>query len=1126
MSDRVQPLPDDSERRCAASDFETNLVVLAGAGTGKTSLLVERLLTAVGSGRAEITQVAAITFTEKAAGEMRQRLAEGLEQLRGLARGEFAADTDSEAGRAFHHLLDVAGHDAAQIARNALAALEQLDRATVLTIHAFCAELLRRFPLHAGVEPGFTVDTGENEARLADPAWDDFISRELGPHAPRPELWQRLLADFDVQDLRNVALGLAGFHVPAQLLEPPFVAPSSDLLFSVKAGALLERVDELLERARGMTPRTTAYFRAVARALRALNDQGLDEFKSCVAASDELASRVENNNPPKANTKLEGVPAEQLDRLSKQTLRFVRKLSRTDDAALLQLLEALTPFARGFRERLLAHGFVTFDGLLALARDLLRDHPEVRRELKRRYKMLLVDEFQDTDPLQYEIVLFLAGPEEESAADPYSTPLEAGRLFIVGDAKQSIYRFRGADYAAYRAAIDRVSEEGGRQLKLTGNFRSVPRLLESVNRIFAPEDGVWRASNYQPEYVPIEAVRSLDVPGPNVEVWTVELPSDATADQRREAEGRVLAQEIERLVHERQDHGYNKISILLRAFTQLPQYLRPLRERGIPFIVDGGKEFMKRPEVAQLSAVLRTLSQPSDPAALLAFLRSPAGGVPDTELAEFAAAGGRWSWRTEVDASRFGWIADRFELLRSLAREIHGLPADAAVRRVVEATLLLPLNAVAFEGAQRVANLRKLAAVAGELARDGKLSLEEVVDALREGRLSDFEADSPLADDAADAVRICTIHKMKGLENRIVFLPDLAREDRAGRSERLIIGVARLPDGGPALALKVADVANSTCVWKEEEDQSHEVAEEVRVLYVAMTRAKQRLVVVAGPSRKPSRGIEALRAWGYSVEQPPADGATLADGLVLHRLMRAEAPVRVVPGVVPASLDRSVEAYAVAVDTMKAATMPVFRAPSGSSDEGEAALRPHERESALRPASDGRDLGKAVGMLLHRWLEQWDGQDGHARRDTFRALSRSVAAAAGVDAGALEHEGQEVRDAFLNGPLARQFRAVHHVGRELPVLLRDADCAIYRGSVDLVYKDEAGDLVVADYKTDRENDEAAMRERYREQLRIYATAVQQALDLLFLPRAELWSLRTGQCIEVDWADEREPGKLF
>jgi ATP-dependent helicase/nuclease subunit A len=1125
MTDKVQPLPDASERQRAAGEFDTNLVVLAGAGTGKTSLLVERLLTAVGSGRVEITQIAAITFTEKAAGEMRQRLAEGLETLRGLARGEHAEDTDSDADRAFQRLLGEPDADAPRIARNALVALEQLDRATVLTIHAFCAELLRRYPLQAGVEPGFTVDTGENEERLAEPAWDEFITRELGLKAPRPALWQRLLADFEVEDLRNVALGLAGFHVPAQLLEPPFVAPSSALLFSAKAGALLERVDDLLKRAHGMTPRTTAFFVEAGRALRALIDQGLEEFKSCVAAADELASRVEGKNSPKANKKLEGVAADQLERLAKQTLRFVRQLTLTDDDAVLQLLEAMAPFARGFRERLLAHGFVTFDALLALARDLLRDHPEVRRDLKRRYKMLLVDEFQDTDPLQYEIVLFLAEPEDESAVDPYSTPLEGGRLFIVGDAKQSVYRFRGADFAAYRAAIDRVSQTGGQQLKLTGNFRSVPGLLESVNRLFNSGDGDWRASDYQPEYVPIEAVRSLDVRGPNVEVWTVELPADAAADQRREAEGRVLAQEIERLVEERA-HGYKEISILLRAFTQLPRYVRPLRERGIPFIVDGGKEFMKRPEVAQLLAVLRTLSQPADQAALLAFLRSPAGGVPDTELAEFAASEGCWNWRTEVDESRFGSIADRFQTLRNLAREISDLPADAAVRRVVEATLLLPLNAVAFEGAQRVANLRKLAAVAGELARDGKLSLEEVVDALGEGRLSDFEADSPLADDAADAVRISTIHKMKGLENRVVFLPDLARQDHAGRRERVVISVARLPDGGRALALKAGDVANSTSVWKEEEDRNHEEAEEVRVLYVAMTRARQRLVVIAGPSRRPSRSIDALRAWGYSVDHPPADGAKLADGLVLHRLVRPEASVRAAPDELPASVEPAVEAYTSAVDSMKAAAMPLFRAPSGLSDEGETGLRPHERESALRPVDGGRDLGKAVGLLLHRWLEQWDGQEGHELRDTFRALARSVAAATGVDVRALELEGHEIRDSFLGGPLAHRFRAVHHVGRELPILLRDADCAIYRGSIDLVYTDEAGDLVVADFKTDRQTDEAALRERYREQLRVYATAVQHASDLLFLPRAELWSLRTGQLIRIDWTTDPEPGKLF
>jgi ATP-dependent exoDNAse (exonuclease V) beta subunit len=444
------------------------------------------------------------------------------------------------------------------------------------------------------------------------------------------------------------------------------------------------------------------------------------------------------------------------------------------------------------------------------------------------------------------------------------------------------------------------------------------------------------------------------------------------------------------------------------------------------------------------------------------------------------------------------------------------LPADAVIRRVVEATCLLPLNAVAFEGAQRVANLGKLAAAAGGLARDGKLSLEEVTEALREGGLSNFEADSPLADDADDAVRICTIHKMKGLENRIVFLPDLAREDRPGRSDRLDVGAVRLPEGRQFLALKVGELANSVHIWKDEEDRLHEEAEEIRVLYVAMTRAKQRLVVVAGRSRRDSLGIEALRAWGYSVDDPPADGATLVGGSVLHRQVIPEAPSRQPAGNTRPRAESAVGAYESAVEKLTAAAAPVFRSPSGSREESELALRPHERESALRPGADRGAPGKAVGILLHRWLERWNGKDQEDLRDTFRGLCRAVATAEDVDPQDLEREGGAILEKFLAGPLAQRFREVTHVGRELPMLLRDPSGTIYRGSIDLLYRDGAGDPIIADYKTDRETDESALRERYREQLGIYADAVRQALDLPRLPRAELWSLRTGHRIAIDW----------
>ena len=157
-------------------------------------------------------------------------------------------------------------------------------------------------------------------------------------------------------------------------------------------------------------------------------------------------------------------------------------------------LEAATPFVEEYREAYLRRGLVSFDGLLALCRDLLRDHPDVRERTKERFRMVLVDEFQDTDPLQHEIVLLLAERPDGAAREAYLAELDPGRLFVVGDAKQSIYRFRGADYGAYRLAIRRIVETGGEILHLVGNFRSVPGLIEPANRIFEAAEGCWQPS--------------------------------------------------------------------------------------------------------------------------------------------------------------------------------------------------------------------------------------------------------------------------------------------------------------------------------------------------------------------------------------------------------------------------------------------------------------------------------------------------------------------------------------------------------------------------------------------------------------------------------------------------------
>jgi len=1133
---------DEDARRRAATDFATNLVVEAGAGTGKTSLLVERVLTAVGADAAPLERIAAITFTEKAAGEMRLRVARGLDRLRQLALGEVQRDAQREADRAFAWLVDVARLPGPEIAARALRGMEALDRAVVSTIHAFSSELLRAHPLEAGVDPDFLVDEGQHAESLRREAWERFLVTELGPAAPRAELWSELLGDVTLAELEGLGGALASFGIPERLLHAPFALPDARELLRGEIERLIGGIAELLERQQGLPRVPLDYFEGMLRSLRALRDGGVGAFREAV--SPDLAGRIESgSHPRKPPANFRGVPPERLVELSKQSRNLARILLGADDRLMLRALEAVAPFALTFREDYLLQGLASFDGLLGLARDLLRDHPAIRRSLKQRYRLLLVDEFQDTDPVQYEIVLFLAEDPGSETDNPWAARLAPGKLFVVGDAKQSVYRFRGADYAAYRRAVDRIVEQGGTRLDLTTNFRSVPGILAPVNALFSDAAGTWRESPYQPGYVAIRpgrldsgpariagagptgpaGTRPADAPAlfaagakpedaaaPRVELWTVDPGRGAGAEERREAEGRAIAAEIERLV-ESGGVGYRRITIVMRALTRLSLYLRPLRERGIPFVVDGGREFLRRPEVAQLLATLRTLAQPADEPALLAFLRSPAGAVPDTLLAAYAAAGKRWDWRSEIDRQAFPELARAFGLLRALADETRQLPADATIRRVLERTQQLPLGGAAFEGPQRVANLRKLAASAGELARDGRLSLEEVVEALREGRMADIETDRPLADDAADAVRITSIHRMKGLENDWVFFPDLARGDLRGRDRGVGVRLVRLEDGRAALALRTKSCCSSSQAWVELENHEHEKTEETRVFYVALTRARERLVVIAGPARSESEWVKALAPWGYDVERCPADGAILAGGTVLHRRLAVGTRPPRHAEVVDAQVSAAVARHEEAMLRLRAAAHPPIDAPSGMHEE-----RGSARGTPQAAASRGgaRDVAQAAGVVLHRLLEVAPHDAPEAMRRRLDGLCRETAAARGCDPRRLAHEAREILDSFLASPLAAELREADAIGRELPVLVRRDDGRVFHGSIDLLHRRGDGQVVVVDYKTDRDADDAALQERYGDQLAIYADAVRAALDLDRRPPAELWLLRSGRRVAV------------
>jgi ATP-dependent helicase/nuclease subunit A len=1102
VSDLRNALADDGARARAAADLDRNLVVVAGAGTGKTSLLIERVLTGIGTGAFEMDDVAAITFTEKAAGEMRQRLAVGLDRLRALACGEGTEGRSQEARHVFER-LGARGVARDEIARLSLRGIEQLESAKILTIHSFCSELLREHPVEARVAPDFRVDRGEHAREIFEEEWERFLSVELGRDAARAELWDRLLARSRLTAVREAARRLGGFGVPVPLLgESPAEA---ERVLVAEARVHREEIEDALGRVRGLTNAPETFLRKAVEALRTLEDRGPEALREFLTWNPWLLSK----EPSKATDKVQNVPKKRINDLGKSAQKFLECMTEIDEPYCRDLVEALRPFAISFRERMLERGYVSFDGLLSLARDLLRDHPSVRDALKSRFRMLLVDEFQDTDPLQYEIVLYLAEREGESSANAYECELADGRLFVVGDPKQSIYRFRGADFSAFLRAIEKVARDDER-LHLVSNFRSVPAVLAPVNALFAAP--FWTTSAYQPGYEAIVPTKVDPGGPPRVEVWTVGA-REQRAQERRVAEGDAIAARIDEFVRTRR-YEYRDVFVLLRAFTALGPYVRPLRARGIPFVVDGGREFLERTEVVQLLAALRSLAQPADAVALLAYLRSPAGAVPDTELAGYASAKGFWDWTTTPDAVRFPGVARAFALLRRLREETRDMPVDSVVRAVAAATHLVPLAAFGYEGAQRVANLRKLLASAAEIARDGSLSFLETLEAIDTQSQAELEGDSPLADEATDAVRIATIHRAKGLENKVVFVPDLARDDRRfGFRPEAETDVVGIRGSGPALALRIGDVSNAAWVVREIERKRHEDAEDVRLLYVALTRAQEHLVVVAGKSPRVPAWVQALEAWGYDPAAPPANASTLANGTVLHRLISGPSPRAVAEADLPDDVADAVERYESVATALDAAKRPPFATPSGAAEDVERARWAPDARNG--PA---RDVARVAGIAVHRALQHADFRSKRFL-DALPAYARAAAAEEGADPARVEKEARAILEAFARSPLFARLREVEILGREIPLLFRDAGGASWRGSIDLLFRDTDGTLVVADFKTDV--DTSGALDRYHAQLEVYAASARDALETPAV-RAELWMLRSGDVLRIEERPAERP----
>jgi len=1077
-----------------------NIVIEAGAGTGKTTRLVQAILDALIEKRLPLTSIVALTFTKKAAGEMKERIAKELRKL--------LADENLSA--------------------LAAASLEQIDRASISTIHSFAFSLLKRFPLAAGIDPNAEVDEkGFRYDELFEKEWPLWLSRELGQNSAHEAEWLEILERLSLKEIETLARRLCDFDVPLDAL------PLSDDQLS---GGLKLFHDN----ARGLAASHNGKEKAsqVAQACEEILGIGAsaawEKLKEISPETREIVSSSVSSTKAWSEENIESL---------KTLQQVAANVLRRGDRIMALLTARLKPFAAHFRALALAEGMLSHSALLYLSRELLRKRHDIRLMLKREIRMLFIDEFQDTDPLQGELLLFLAEKPEGRAKTWQEVEIGEGKLFVVGDPKQSIYRFRGADIAAYRKITDLIHAQGGEKDALQKNYRSHDQIVHAINAAFGKI--IEEKELISPAYIPLEPDRKRQDPAmQDVELRIIQSAEKLSSEETQEVEANDIAGWIYEhipspLEGEGGDGGaklkkapptsilplkgggalrFKDIALIFRSSPPMRFFVEALRRCGIPYVVEGERYFYSTPEVTDFLNLLRVIENPKDQLALTGFLRSPLGGLTDKEILNLKecgqlslmsfpriVSGNPSKSGSPITTSGMTRVAKIYSLLLSLHKLLEEEPLRLALDHIFDKTFVLELAVGSYHRDQTIANLLKLRRLLETFAEEGATTLRTLLDKMKAFMENDrLEGESPLADENYDAVRLMTIHKAKGLEFPVIFLPGLHTGRRSGPTDDVMVDWST----GRVGLRAGRGFQNLEKLILDKEQRLREAEEEKRVLYVAMTRAKERLVLSGGITLKQGLRSDSylkrlLTAWNMPLDKISEGefpvGQTQINVSLIDPAKQTEPEIAVSTGT--PLLDklqpkefaalwkkRGEECAAVlaAPMTINPSHLTVIaRRPSTPINKNgrRGNLRSKTTEiAASSPAAPPRDdkLDAAtLGTLLHRFLEKWDF---HAPKSEMPAKLRAVADAyfaslSNVEFGirnaeegsavskgippsalytphsALVDEAESILNNFIGSPAYQEIAEGEILGREIPFFynaefgLRNAEegCAVSKG---------------------------------------------------------------------------------
>jgi ATP-dependent helicase/nuclease subunit A len=1073
-------IPDQPARDRVSTDLTTTLFVEAGAGAGKTTALVDRVVNLVESGVA-ITGIAAITFTEKAAAELRSR-----------ARQRLSERSSSLA----------------------IAALADLDHAPIGTLHAFARRILNDFPIEAGLPPGFGVlDELESNLRFTD-EWTELLDGLLAETDPAGGLIDGGTVFVDLCQFENFGIETGLRKVASDFRY------NWDLVDALVDREALPRltidVAPIVRHARriGATPTPPDDTQAAKTAMLAALSEELEAADTLASQLSSLAAvgkLVAKQGGTKVKWKRYG-GAEALEEL---------RVSQLD---LAEMVDAVLDHVRAFRKRLAGAicgrfvldgvharvdaGLLDFHDLLVHARQLLATNAVVRAALHERYPRVLLDEFQDTDPIQLEIAVRLsAAPDDPAQATDWRdlTPLP-GRLFIVGDPKQSIYRFRRADIRQYLRAAEQVGADTER---LTANFRSTTAVIDFTNSVF--DRAIVEEAETQPAYQHLDGCRapqlvshgSVSLLGADHHADLVALKGAkgvAAELRRREASDVVGAVStalrdgwlvVDDRTKQTRRCRPGDICILLPTRLSLGALESELRSIEMPYRAENASVVYAASEVRDLLMAMRAADDPTDELALIAALRSTMYGCSDVELFDWRQRGGSWGiWKPAPDGTADHPVAEAIEHIRSINERIPLVGAAELLAAVADERRMFDLALVGADRRDVWRRLRFVIDQARAWADAGGRGIRRYLNWARLQATDARVSETVLPERDHDAVRLMTIHASKGLEFPITIVSGMTTKPLRRRGTEVVWDadawhIAGRGDDGSFDEMAPLDELMSD-------------AERRRLLYVACTRAVDHLVLSVHRSivddqvlsKSPGSCTSAELLWRFGAADADSGAVAMTFSPIMVGTSRTTDDLPAVDDV----NDWRAELAAVLATGSRRTTIAATR----FADE---VRQLREREGVDDPGLDKQPVnidtppwqrgryGTAIGRAVHGTLQFCNLAAGADIDD----LARSQCAAESIIG--LDRTVAALARSAIRAPIVRTVVAGAEHWRELFIAAPVGE-RVLEGYIDLLVRTPDG-LVIVDYKTDKWSGPVQTAERvgrYRMQLAAYGAALEATLN--------------------------------